>query len=333
MQYSFPKTFSLDLGYIGSYGSDLLLGYGSNQPLLASPANPVNCGLPVTPYFTSLGVNAAGCVVTNTSVNSFLRVPIIGETPSALVAQQNIGQSWYHGMQATLRKQAAHGLTFQLAYTFSKTLTNTTVDNNQNSLAADWARASFDRTHRLIANFNYDLPGLWTDSFAGKMLKGWSLSGILVAQSGLPMTLTDLNGASVYGFAGVATITLCPGATAAGLVSSGRVESRLNRWINTSGICPAPIIGSDGATGYGNAAQSIISGPGQFNTDLSIGKVTTVGGIRKNAELAFRMELYNALNHPEFSNPGTVYGTANFGVISKTAVAPRLIQFGLKYIF
>jgi hypothetical protein len=332
-QYSFSKTFSLDLGYVGSYGNNLLLGDGSNQPLVASPANPVNCGLPVTPYFTNLGVNAAGCVVTNTSANAFLRVPIVGETPSALVAQQNIGWSWYHSMQVTLRKQVSHGLTFQIAYTFSKALSNTTVDNNQNSLEPDWARASFDRTDRLIANFNYDLPSLWANSFSGKMLKGWSLSGIVVVQSGLPMTLTDVNGGSVYGFAGAATITLCPGATAAGLVTSGRVESRLNSWINTSGICPAPVIGSDGATGYGNTAQSIMSGPGQFNTDLSIGKVTTVGGIRKDAEVAFRMEMYNAFNHPQFSNPGTVYGTANFGVMTQSAVAPRLIQFGLKYLF
>jgi hypothetical protein len=185
----------------------------------------------------------------------------------------------------------------------------------------------------LISNFFYGLPSLRAKGFTGEILNGWSVSGIVIIQSGLPMTLTDINGSSVYGFAGFSTITLCPGATPASLVTSGRVESRLNHWINTSGICPASVIGSDGSTGYGNTALSIINGPGQFNTDLSIGKTTTVGGIRENAQLALRIEFYNAINHPQFSNPGTMFGTANFGVLTQSAVAPRLIQFGLKYLF
>ena len=147
------------------------------------------------------------------------------------------------------------------------------------------------------------------------------------------MSLTDRKGGSVYGFAGPATITLCPGATYKDLATSGTTSSRLQNWFNKQAVCSAPAIGSDGSLGYGNTGQSIINGPGQFNTDFSIGKATTVGGLRENAQLAFRAEFYNALNHPQFSNPGTNFGTANFGVITQTSVAPRLIQFGLKYLF
>jgi hypothetical protein len=93
------------------------------------------------------------------------------------------------------------------------------------------------------------------------------------------------------------------------------------------------VIGQDGATGYGTAPQNIMNGPGQVNTDFSVGKRTRVGGIREDSELAFRVEFYNALNHPQFANPGTTFRTANFGVITGTSVAPRLIQFGLKYFF
>jgi hypothetical protein len=49
--------------------------------------------------------------------------------------------------------------------------------------------------------------------------------------------------------------------------------------------------------------------------------------------LAFRMEFYNALNHPQFANPGTALGSATFGVITQPSVAPRLIQFAMKYLF
>jgi len=342
VQYAFSSKFTFDLGYVGSHGDNLLLFYGANQPLLAAPGQPVNCGLPTTPaglgvspaVFATLGVDpSTGCVTTNTSTNAYLRVPFVGEAPTALVANQFLGASWYHSMQATFRQQISHGLTFQFAYTFSKAESNTTVYNDQTNLNLDWARTNFDRTHRLITNFNYQLPSIRASGFTGGLLGGWSVSGIVIVQSGAPMSFIDHSGGSVYGFAGPGTITLCPGATNQDLATSGSTEARMRNWVNKSAICKAPAIGADGSTGYGNTGQSILNGPGQFNTDFSIGKTTTVGGLRENAQLAFRVEFYNALNHPQFSNPGTNFGTANFGVITQTSVAPRLIQFGLKYVF
>jgi hypothetical protein len=224
-------------------------------------------------------------------------------------------------------------LTFQFAYTFSKGETNTTVYNDQRNLNLDWGRTKFDRAHRVTSNLNYELPRLRTKGFAGALAGGWSISGIVIVQSGLPMSLIDKNAGSVYGFAGPATVTLCPGAKNADLATSGNTSSRLHNWFNKSAICSAPALGADGSLGYGDSGQSILDGPGQFNTDFSIGKTSTVGGLRENAQLAFRAEFYNALNHPQFANPGTNFGTASFGVITQTSVAPRLIQFGLKYIF
>jgi hypothetical protein len=88
------------------------------------------------------------------------------------------------------------------------------------------------------------------------------------------------------------------------------------------------------STGYGNAGVGVITGPGQFNWDMSLGKMTKVGGIREDARLQFRAEFYNAFNHAQFANPGTAVSTSStFGKITGTSVAPRLIQFGLKYIF
>jgi hypothetical protein len=326
-QYSLSPTLSLDLGYVGSYGNHLLLSHVLNQPLLVSPTLPVNCGYDGIP---------TDCVTTNTSRNAKLRVPILGETPTALAESDYLGLSWYHSMQATLRKRVSHGLTFQGAYTFSKAENNTNVYNDQNNFSLDWARATFDRTHRFIANYDYQLPvPTQGKGFAGATLTGWSMAGIIIIQSGLPMTLTDPKGGGVYGGAGPSTITLCPGASNASLVTSGRDQTRLGNWINSGPavICHAPVVGPDGSTGYGNTGLNILTGPGQFNTDFSIGKRTTVGGIRESAELAFRVEFYNTFNHPQFSNPGTTFGTANFGIITQSSVAPRLIQFGLKYLF
>ena len=125
--------------------------------------------------------------------------PVLGETQTALMTSEFTGESWYHSMQATLRKQLSKGLTFQAAYTFSKAENNMTVLNDQYNLALSKARASFDRTHRIIANFDYQLPlPAGTAKVQRALLQGWSLTGIVLVQSGLPMTLTDPNGGTVY---------------------------------------------------------------------------------------------------------------------------------------
>ncbi len=323
IQTKLPRAFTLDIGYVGSYGDHLLVGVGLNQPMLASTNNPVNCGYTGDP---------ADCITSNTAVNAELRVPFMGESPSALTDNQFSGASWYHGLQVTLRRQMAHGLTLQSAYTLSKAMNDTSIYNDLNYLSGNWARATFDRTHRIVTNFDYQFPRpVHGTGAAEKLLNGWSTTGIVILQSGLPLTLADPNGGAVYGEASPSTVTLCPGATA--LATPGSVEDRIGNWVNMSAVCSAPAIGSDGSTGYGNAGQSILNGPPQVNTDFSLGKITVVGGLRENAELAFRAEFYNSLNHPQFSNPGTSLGTANFGVLTQTSVAPRLIQFGLKYLF
>ena len=108
----------------------------------------------------------------------------------------------------------------------------------------------------------------------------------------------------------------------------------LNNWINRGAICSAAVAGADRtATAYGASGQNIINGPTQMNTDFSLGKSGRVGGLNEDGQLAFRMEMYNALNHPQFSNPGTTLGTASFGVVTQTSVASRIIQFALKYVF
>jgi hypothetical protein len=324
-QARLTRTLSLDIGYVGSRGAHLLASRGLNQPLLATPANPVNCGYD--------GV-AADCITASTALNAGLRAPIMGETPTALTTTEYDGASSYNSLQATLRRRLSRGLSFQTAYTLSRSESATSMYNDQTKPSFDWGRSSFDRTHRLSANFDYSLPspgGL--GKRPGLLLQGWSVSGIVVVQSGPPLTLTDPSGGRVYGGAGVSTATLYPGASARSLATSGSIESRLNGWIDTSAIRSAPAIGADGSTGYGNTGIGIIDAPGQFNADLSIIKTTVAGGIREAAILVFRVEMYNALNHPQFAAPGTTLGTATFGAITQTSVAPRMIQFGLKYLF
>ena len=74
-------------------------------------------------------------------------------------------------------------------------------------------------------------------------------------------------------------------------------------------------------------------GPHQANLDMALSKRMVVGGLNEAAALEFRAEFFNTLNHPQFADPGVSLGSPSFGKIQSTAVAPRLIQFALKYSF
>ena len=67
---------------------------------------------------------------------------------------------------------------------------------------------------------------------------------------------------------------------------------------------------------------SVILGPGQFNWDIALAKVTKVGGLNENATLQFRTEFFNAFNHGQFNNPAIVdvSKTLTFGQITSTSV-------------
>jgi len=83
----------------------------------------------------------------------------------------------------------------------------------------------------------------------------------------------------------------------------------------------------------GTLAREAVRGAGQQNFDIPFSKKVTVGGSRENARLDFRTEFFNAFNHPQIADPGVTVGSPSFGNVSKAAVAPRLIQFALKYVF
>jgi hypothetical protein len=311
----------MELGYVGNYGAKLPASLTQNIPALASSTSPINCGFDGT---------ATDCITTNTPQNARFRVPILGEIPGSLTAFSFLENSWYNAMQATLRRRLSRGLTFQASYTFSKAEGDSPIAPTAPNVLT-WSRLSFDRTHRLILNFNYALPTPFeSNALAKAVLGGWALSGVTTFQTGAPLTLTDPKGGTIYGIS--SNVQLCPGMTNGDLKNtSGNNQARLTSWFNSSAVCPAPVIGT--GTGYGDAGAFIVNGPGNDNWDISLGKLMKVRGIREDATLLFRAEFYNAFNHPQFSAPGTSFGLANFGAITSTSVAARLIQFGLKYSF
>lgn len=335
VQHEFlPKTV-LEVGYVGTRGSRLASSRQINTALLASPANPLNGQ------------------TTNTLANVPLRVPILGFAPNGLSSIETYGFSNYNALQVTVKRQLSHGVQFQGAYTWGKALTDVEGvgfqsvflggdgnSNDPNNRHQRWGPADFDRSQRFVFTYLWDISHPHGENFINrKVLSGWALSGVTTFQSGLPVTITDSLGGTIFGGINSSRAQLCPGFTQAQVATSGGVEARLNNYFNSAALadtgmspgCSLPVIG-DG-TGYGNTGRAAFRGPHQANFDLGLIKTTKVGGLSEAGSVEFRADFYNAFNHPQFQNPGSAVGTPSFGIIQLTSVAPRLIQFGLKYTF
>jgi hypothetical protein len=232
-------------------------------------------------------------------------------------------------------------LSLQASYTFSKNLTTLGAGDSSNSndpLDQDqqYGPTGWNRPHRFIMNYQYELPFGTHQGAKGKLLSGWSVSGITTIQTGIPLTITDSQAGFIYGNTG-GRAQMCEGATYASIPTSGDIRERLggasggSGYLSRDAFCAPPTGGIYGnSTGYGNSGIGILRGPGQFNWDISLIKDTM---IREGHRFQFRTEFYNAFNTPQFGNPDTALRNSTFGQINGTTANPRIIQFGFKYLF
>ena len=112
----------------------------------------------------------------------------------------NNSNSTYNSFQAHISKRLSHGLTGQFAYTFSKTLGDTTSSNTYRDVrdfALSKSLLSIDRPELFQWNLAYQVPvgrgqqflknaPRWLDVVVG----GWNVSSSFVWQSGVPLTFT-----------------------------------------------------------------------------------------------------------------------------------------------
>ena len=329
LQASFAKDFLLEVGYVGTRGTDLLRDRILSQALSASPDDPVRG------------------ITSNTVANIQERVPILGFAANAGIGlMETAGASWYNGLEVSLTKRSSHGLQLQGSYTYSKTLdtdganaTDSAGGNafsvgDQNNSRARYGLADYSRPQRFTLSYVYELPGPKTQKgFVGHLLSGWETTGVLTIQAGQPMTILDTNANNVFGITGDRA-SIVPGCRASQLATGGSVNSKLNNYFNAACFMTPAVIGADGiGTGFGNSGVGIIPGPDQRNLDFAIVKKTRIAWLVESANLEFRAEMFNAFNTPQFSNPDNNFSSPTFGVISTTTVNPRVVQFALKLNF
>jgi Carboxypeptidase regulatory-like domain/TonB-dependent Receptor Plug Domain len=323
-QVEVAKDWLAQVGYVGARATRLTVFRFLNQSYLASAAGPING------------------VTTNTVANALDRVPILGVDPAA-DGPEAAGFMWYNALQTSITKRYSHGVTLQAAYTYDRSLDSTPQSTGENSVwggfsvgnvhtkRASWGPSDYDRPQRLVFNYVWEIPHPGSQNgLVNQAASGWKVSGVTTIQSGHKLSIYNPLSGNIYGTPSNLG-QLCPGATKAQIPTKGGLTSRLSSYFNTSALCnPNPI--GDGYD-FGTLGRGAATGPGQDNSDFSVAKITPFRLFGEDNTVEFRAEFFNVFNHGQFTDPATTYSLSSFGEITSTSVAPRLIQFALKYSF
>ncbi len=262
------------------------------------------------------------------------------------------GHSSYHSLQTNLVQRLTKGLTYQIAYTWSKSLddgTNTSTDSeNLNTVGQPWAfcpkcnrgPSDFNVPHNFVANFQYDLPvpaSVKAHAVANTVLGGWQVGGIYTRSSGGAYNVK---------------ITTDQAKTGNAVVGANQGGQRPDYLGNVPGCSPAEVTTGDiahliktscfsfPALGVlGNLGRNVFHMPVFRDLDFSVFKNQNLRG--EKLKMQFRAEMFNILNNTNLSAQtfnNTFTGTGALVSSFGTPTAPtfnqsRQIQFGLRLLF
>ena len=307
----------VEAGYVGTLGRHLSWAFDLDPVPLGANFNPANAD-PANPS-TPLSAN-------------FLRTPYYGFSGVNYI---NWGAtSNYHALQVQVNRRFAQNLQFGASYTFSKFLSAVDFDGNAVSPFVpariwNYGRSTYDRPNNLRVNWLWDLPKTkWNNLVTQWALNGWQFSGINAFISGSPLSagFSTTNNADITGTtsSGARVLITCN----PNLSKGSRTFSK-----NFDTSCfKVPVKGT-----LGDPAHAYMTGPGINDWDFTFFKNFP---IREPMRLQFRLEMYNAFNHTQFSGVDTTARfdttgaqvSTTFGQYTSSRL-PRQMQMSLKFNF
>jgi hypothetical protein len=359
LQYALLQDLLLEVAYVGTRGRNLFRNVRINQARLASPQHPIT------------NVVTGQVITTNTPTNALLRAPYQGVDIAGFQQFQNSADSTYNSLQISLTRRLSKGLQLLASYTYAKSLDNASGQNgldthiilgNQFDPKANRGVSDFDRTHRLVVSYLWDLPrpAFAESSTASRwLLSDWQIAGIITGMSGQPFDIVDSASGSFYFGANSGVLLSRPswatGATRETATSKVPPGYFFNPFAFVRPVVPTGqlIPSSNGmavaaaqGTDIGNVGRNVLRGPSQCNVDFSVIRRVPIG---ESKSIEFRAEFFNLFNQvnlavpisnfnavPAFSisSTGQIVGDAgDFGRITGTSNNPRLIQFAVKFNF
>ena len=241
-----------------------------------------------------------------------------------IFAEDTIANSAYNSLQAMLEKRFSHGMQFQAAYTFSKSLDwASSFEETLNPFDFRKSRALslFNSAQRFVINYVWDVPVPKYQGIKGKILDDWQISGITQFQSGFPIRLQTQNDNELIG----SLFFLGTGAPQ----MTGSVPHLLNPKAPGHYYLD-PTQFNDPALGtFATTPRSICCGPGENQWDLTFSKKVSFSEARY---FQFRTDIFNLFNKTQFVNPDGNFSSSTFGQVL-SGREPRLVQVALKFYF
>ena len=291
LQHEFSGLGTLSLAYAGSKGTHLLRSLDLNQPT-PGPGD-LSSRSPYPQY-------------------------------SNIFFEESGANSEYQSLQVSFNRRLARGLTVLAAYTFSKSMDDTSAflgndadrnfPQNSHNYRAEHALSSFDMPHRAVISYVYTLP------FQDRVLRNVQTSAIIVAQSGQPFTPILQTDNSNTGNTGGTFGSDRPNVVGNPSISNPSAQ----KWFNTAAFAvPAPYT-------FGNAGRNILRGPGLATFDMSISRKFD---ITERTAIQVQAQAFNLFNRENLNLPNLLADDpANFGKIF-SAKAPRQLQMALRLSF
>ena len=231
--------------------------------------------------------------------------------PSSLLGELTDAQSSYNSLQLSLTKHYAHNFSWQLFYTFSHSIDDTSANFSIDAVneppttqdpfdrKGSRGRSGFDIRHNLVANVVYELP-----FGRGRIFGGWQISAVAGAHSNIPFTpVLSFDNADLQSLLTSERPDLI-GNPYAGVCPNGGKVGTPSCWFNPGAFAPPP------PGQFGNAGRNILRGPAFAQFDLALQKGFQ---LTESTKITLRAEAYNLFNHPNFGVPSNSQSPLTLG--------------------
>jgi carboxypeptidase family protein len=264
-------------------------------------------------------------------------VPYMG---GGIFYSRSIGKASYNGLQLRVRQRLSRGLQTMFAYTWSKSIDTgnsgwfgaesgpggSAANQNYHDIDADRSVSSYNIPHSLSWYTAYELPlgagKSWlTEGIGARILGNWQVNSMLQWRSGQPYNLRVSGDVANIG-------NERPGWRYArpNLVGEPRVdEPSVERYYNPEAFAIPQFE-------YGDFGRNVLSSDSVFNVDLSLFRDLPLGSEGKRF-LQLRFEAFNVFNHIDWAPPETDVSAPGAGRVTATAHPPRVLQFGVRFVF